>query len=98
MHKIDARPFERMAHPGRLYAVYEPREGYDCDKARRAYVRLHGQEPEQVIWARPGFWLAGPVPVPEPVYLVGVEAWPAAEPEPEIETTPLTVVGQLGLF
>lgn len=94
-HEQPAREFGKVSKPGQAYGVYELRQGYDtADKCRLAYVRLHGQEPAEVVWAKPGFWLAGPVPTVG--YLVGIEQ--RAEPEPEIETTPLTVVGQLGLF
>ena len=73
----EPRAFGRISKPGRLYACYELRMGYTTElKVKAAYMALHKAEPAEVVWAKPGFWLAGPVP--EPAYLVGIEERPAA--------------------
>ena len=88
------RPFCKITFPGKLYVAYEEWRGYPtAESVALAYTVRHGQPPYEVLWTKPGFWQAGPVPVV--IGLLGERDTPA--PEPKIETTPLAG-GQLGLF
>src|SRR5690348_9094788 len=85
------RDFREMAHPGRLYACYEPRIGFDSEeKVRKAYMAVYRAVPEEVIWHKPGFWLAGPVP--EPAGLVAVDEQPNEFGGVDIEVIETTAI------
>jgi hypothetical protein len=67
---------------GKVYANYE--RLFEPFEVTVQFWRRYGVTPEEVIFAKPGMWLAGPVPVEPPPTL---EALPA--PEEKTEAAPV---------
>lgn len=60
---------DTFAHPqlGQTYQGYEPWQGHrTADEVRAAYTLKHGCAPAEVLWCKPGMWLAGPIEETKP--------------------------------
>ncbi len=65
--------------PGFNYAGYVPHLGhYSALDVAVAFLKSFGHQPEQVLWCKPGMWMAGPVEI-KPATASAVEANAIAE-------------------
>jgi hypothetical protein len=48
--------------PGCTYAGYHPWQGHiKRDEVRADFTKKFGYEPAEVLWCKPGMWMAGPL-------------------------------------
>jgi len=53
--------FSQM-QPGCTYAGYHPWLGHTSrEEVRASFVAKYGREPDEVLWCKPGMWMAGPM-------------------------------------
>lgn len=84
---MTARPFDKWPPLNFNYEGYQDGRGETLTEAQvfAAFEAKHGKLPAQVLWCKPGVWLAGPVVMNDPtlpdgfIELVTVEDLPAPE-------------------
>lgn len=60
--------------PGCTYAGYHPWQGHiKADEVAAAFTKKYGHAPAEVLWCKPGMWMAGPIEI-KPATASAVEA------------------------